>query len=141
MPCTWRAPKPNAGPNSAGDLDELRAPFDPLRGTGDPARFPHRATIPPGYREPAGPPASRIDSGEGSTGVPLVGESLDLVVIGLGYVGLPLAQEATRSGLTVTGLDLDAGVVKGLGERRSHVDDLSDADVEAMLAAGFTATT
>jgi len=65
---------------------------------------------------------------------------LDLVVIGLGYVGLPLAQEAARSGLTVIGLDVDAGVVKALRERRSHVDDLSDADVEAMLAAGFTAT-
>jgi UDP-N-acetyl-D-glucosamine dehydrogenase len=73
--------------------------------------------------------------------VTFAGESLDLVVIGLGYVGLPLAQEACRSGLQVTGLDVDAGVVKALGERRSHVDDLSDADVEAMLAAGFTATT
>ena len=71
----------------------------------------------------------------------LVGESLDLVVIGLGYVGLPLAQEACRSGLKVTGLDLNAAVVSGLGERRSHIDDLSDADVEAMLDAGFTATT
>lgn len=69
------------------------------------------------------------------------GEFLDLVVIGLGYVGLPLAQEACRSGLQVTGLDVDAGVITSLGERRSHVDDLSDADVEAMLAAGFTATT
>ncbi|HST81340.1 MAG TPA: nucleotide sugar dehydrogenase [Kineosporiaceae bacterium] len=71
----------------------------------------------------------------------LAGESLDLVVIGLGYVGLPLAQEACRSGLKVTGLDVNAGVVATLGERRSHVDDLSDADVEAMLAAGFVATT
>lgn len=68
-------------------------------------------------------------------------ESLDLVVIGLGYVGLPLAQEACRSGLKVTGLDVNAGVVATLGERRSHVDDLSDADVETMLASGFTATT
>ncbi len=71
----------------------------------------------------------------------LAGDSLDLVVIGLGYVGLPLAQEACRSGLKVTGLDVNAGVVATLGERRSHVDDLSDADVEAMLASGFVATT
>jgi UDP-N-acetyl-D-glucosamine dehydrogenase len=73
--------------------------------------------------------------------VSLAGKSLDLVVIGLGYVGLPLAQEASRSGLRVTGLDLDRRVVTGLTERRSHIDDLSDADVEAMLAKGFTATT
>jgi len=65
----------------------------------------------------------------------------DLVVIGLGYVGLPLAQEATRAGLSVTGLDVSAGVVEGLMGARSHVDDLSDADIREMLDRGFTATT
>ncbi len=65
----------------------------------------------------------------------------DLVVIGLGYVGLPLAQEACRSGLAVTGLDVSEPVVAGLLEGRSHVDDLSDADIREMLDAGFTATT
>ena len=65
----------------------------------------------------------------------------DLVVIGLGYVGLPLAQEASRAGLAVTGLDVSAGVVAGLNAGRSHVDDLSDADITEMLERGFTATT
>lgn len=65
----------------------------------------------------------------------------DLVVIGLGYVGLPLAQEASRAGLAVTGLDVSAGVVDGLNAGRSHVDDLSDADIADMLERGFTATT
>ncbi len=65
----------------------------------------------------------------------------DLVVIGLGYVGLPLAQEATRAGLSVTGLDVSAGVVEGLNAARSHVDDLSDADIVEMVERGFTATT
>jgi nucleotide sugar dehydrogenase len=66
---------------------------------------------------------------------------VDLVVIGLGYVGLPLAREACRSGLRVTGLDLDQQVVGGLNAGRSHIDDLADADIAEMLAAGFTATT
>jgi nucleotide sugar dehydrogenase len=66
--------------------------------------------------------------------------SVELVVIGLGYVGLPLAQEACRSGLRVVGLDVSVRVVKGLNAGRSHVDDLSDVDVAAMRAAGFTAT-
>ena len=57
----------------------------------------------------------------------------DLVVIGLGYVGLPLAQEATRAGLTVTGLDVSDAVVDGLNAGHSHVDDLSDADIAEML--------
>ena len=65
----------------------------------------------------------------------------DLVVIGLGYVGLPLAQEASRAGLAVTGLDVSAGVVEGLNAGRSHVDDLSDADIAEMIERGFTATT
>lgn len=65
----------------------------------------------------------------------------DLVVIGLGYVGLPLAQEASRAGLSVTGLDVSAGVVDGLNAGRSHIDDLSDADIADMIAQGFTATT
>ncbi len=64
----------------------------------------------------------------------------DLVVIGLGYVGLPLAQEACRSGLSVTGLDVSEHVVAGLNAGRSHVDDLSDADIAQMQASGFTAT-
>ena len=38
-------------------------------------------------------------------------DRIDLVVIGLGYVGLPLAQEACRSGLRVTGLDVVPRVI------------------------------
>jgi UDP-N-acetyl-D-glucosamine dehydrogenase len=64
-----------------------------------------------------------------------------VVIVGLGYVGLPLAQGATRAGLQVTGLDLSAGVVDGLNQGRSHVDDLCDADIAEMIAGGFTATT
>ena len=66
--------------------------------------------------------------------------SVDLAIVGLGYVGLPLAQEASRAGLSVVGFDVNQGVVDGLNSGTSHVDDLSDADVAAMLAAGFRAT-
>ncbi|MFF4413325.1 nucleotide sugar dehydrogenase [Streptosporangium sp. NPDC001559] len=65
----------------------------------------------------------------------------DLVVIGLGYVGLPLALEACRSGLLVTGLDLDAETVAQLNAGVSHVDDIEDDEIAAMRAAGFRATT
>lgn len=67
--------------------------------------------------------------------------SINLIVVGLGYVGLPLAQEAVRSGLQVTGFDVSTRTVDGLTAGTSHVDDLSDDDIAAMLAAGFTATT
>ena len=64
-----------------------------------------------------------------------------LTIIGLGYVGLPLAQEACRSGLAVAGLDVSNAVVDGLNGGVSHVDDLDEGDVAEMLRTGFTATT
>ncbi|XVQ12235.1 nucleotide sugar dehydrogenase [Spirillospora sp. CA-255316] len=65
---------------------------------------------------------------------------MDLVVIGLGYVGLPLVREACQAGLRVGGLDRDERVVQGLQAGRSHIDDVDDAQVRAMLDAGFTPT-
>ena len=67
--------------------------------------------------------------------------AVDAVIIGLGYVGLPLAQEATRAGRRVLGFDINEGVVGDLNAGRSHVDDLSADDVAEMVAGGFEATT
>ena len=64
----------------------------------------------------------------------------DLAVIGLGYVGLPLAQAAIQAGLSVVGYDVSDRVIAGLNSNKSHVDDLSDADIAAMVQAGFSAT-
>ena len=64
----------------------------------------------------------------------------DLAVIGLGYVGLPLAQAAIQAGLSVVGYDVSDRVIAGLNSSKSHVDDLSDADIAAMVKAGFSAT-
>src|SRR6266700_3119668 len=64
----------------------------------------------------------------------------DLLVVGLGYVGLPLAREAAFAGLTVVGYDLKAEVVAGLNAGRSHVGDVPEADVAEMLRKGFRAT-
>jgi UDP-N-acetyl-D-glucosamine dehydrogenase len=64
-----------------------------------------------------------------------------LVVIGLGYVGLPLVMEAVRQGVSVIGLDVSERVVDGLNTGRSHVDDIDDAELGEALANGFTATT
>jgi UDP-N-acetyl-D-glucosamine dehydrogenase len=65
----------------------------------------------------------------------------DVLVIGLGYVGLPLAAEATRCGLAVAGYDSNDAIVTGLNAGRSHIADVSCGEVEAMLAARFQATT
>jgi UDP-N-acetyl-D-glucosamine dehydrogenase len=66
--------------------------------------------------------------------------SHDVVILGLGYVGLPLARQAVRAGLSVLGFDVDPAVVSSLADGRSHVDDLDDTDIGAMLAGGFHPT-
>ncbi|MGO2859768.1 MAG: nucleotide sugar dehydrogenase [Brevibacterium sp.] len=64
-----------------------------------------------------------------------------VTVVGQGYVGLPLAQAAARAGWSVNGLDLTASLVGALNAGVSHVDDLSDADIQEMLELGYRATT
>lgn len=64
----------------------------------------------------------------------------DLVVVGQGYVGLPLAQAATMSGLSVAGLDRSLETVTNLNSGISHIDDISDAEVQVMRDAGYEAT-
>jgi nucleotide sugar dehydrogenase len=66
---------------------------------------------------------------------------VDAVIIGLGYVGLPLAQEASKAGMHVLGFDINQGVVDALNAGTSHIDDLSDADIAEMVDLGFRATT
>ncbi|KAB8161256.1 nucleotide sugar dehydrogenase [Streptomyces sp. 3MP-14] len=63
-----------------------------------------------------------------------------LAVVGLGYVGLPLAARASEVGLVTVGFDVSATVVAGLNAGRSHVGDVPDATVAAMLSRGFAAT-
>ncbi|MBI4539297.1 MAG: nucleotide sugar dehydrogenase [Gemmatimonadetes bacterium] len=58
-----------------------------------------------------------------------------LGVIGLGYVGLPLAVQAARSGLRVVGFDVNAGVVEGVSAGRSHIQDVKDDEVARLRSA------
>jgi nucleotide sugar dehydrogenase len=50
----------------------------------------------------------------------------NLAVIGLGYVGLPLAIEAANSKLKVAGYDINESLVDSLNKSTSHVEDISD---------------
>src|ERR687898_851202 len=63
-------------------------------------------------------------------------------IVGLGYVGLPLAVELARAGYRVLGFDVNPDVVDGLNEGHSHVKDVSEAQLGEAVAAGrFEATT
>ncbi len=57
-------------------------------------------------------------------------------VVGLGYVGLPLAVEFAKAGFRTTGIDLDARKVHAIGEGRSYIPDVATEDVQALVAGG-----
>lgn len=67
----------------------------------------------------------RIDTREVHTGV-----------IGLGYVGLPLAVEFARAGYNVVGLDIDPRKVEAINRGTSYIPDVSEKDVAALIASG-----
>ena len=63
-------------------------------------------------------------------------------VIGMGYVGLPLAVELAKSGLTVVGVDLDVRKVETLMRGESYIQDVATSEVASLVASGkLSATT
>jgi UDP-N-acetyl-D-glucosamine dehydrogenase len=57
-------------------------------------------------------------------------------VIGLGYVGLPLATEWARAGFKVTGIDIDAGRVGMCQQGKSWIADIASEDLAALVRDG-----
>jgi UDP-N-acetyl-D-glucosamine dehydrogenase len=58
-------------------------------------------------------------------------------VVGLGYVGLPLALEFAKAGFHVIGYDVSDRVVKSLMTGQSHIQDVSSEQLADVIAAGF----
>jgi len=63
-----------------------------------------------------------------------------VVIIGQGYVGLPLAMRATEVGYQVVGYETSAERVRSLGAGRSYVEDITDERLAAALEAGYHPT-
>ena len=59
-----------------------------------------------------------------------------IAVVGLGYVGLPLAVAFAEAGYSTIGFDVSAGAVSGLNSGVSHIDDVANERVAALVAAG-----
>jgi len=64
-----------------------------------------------------------------------------VVVMGQGYVGLPVARRASAVGFPVVGFEVSNDRVKALQAGQSYVGDVSDAELQAALAAGYLPTT
>ena len=57
-------------------------------------------------------------------------------VIGLGYVGLPLAVEFAKAGFSVIGIDLNDDKIRMLREGISYIGDVTDTDLRAVIDSG-----
>src|SRR5690606_34533357 len=84
-------------------------------------------------REPGGMQADVTDCFADRTAV--VG------VVGLGYVGLPLAVEFAKAGYRVVGFDISERVVAGVNAGTSHVGDVSSAVIRALVGEGLLEAT
>lgn len=62
-------------------------------------------------------------------------------VLGLGYVGLPLAVRAARAGFPVLGLDVDTTRIERVRAGRSYVADVGDAEMAALVQGGMLSAT
>ena len=88
---------------------------------------------------------TELKAGEASMKDILLGKLTDrkaiIGVVGLGYVGLPLALEFARAGFHVIGYDVNKGVADALMRGESHIKDVPSAEVAALVKAGsFEAT-
>jgi UDP-N-acetyl-D-glucosamine dehydrogenase len=69
------------------------------------------------------------------------GKTARVGVVGLGYVGLPLAVEFAKAGFSVTGIDVQESKVGSLNRGESHVQDVPSSEIARLIAdKRFTAT-
>jgi UDP-N-acetyl-D-glucosamine dehydrogenase len=67
---------------------------------------------------------------------------MKIAIVGLGYVGLPLSLQFTRSGVSVLGLDIDPAKVTSLNAGKSYIKHIEAADIAAAVKSGaFAAST
>jgi UDP-N-acetyl-D-glucosamine dehydrogenase len=68
-------------------------------------------------------------------------KEIKIAVVGLGYVGLPLAIEFAKSGIEVVGLEIDKDRLKYIKRKESYITDISNQELKrVLLSARFSAT-
>ncbi len=68
-------------------------------------------------------------------------KEIKIAVVGLGYVGLPLALEFTRKGFAVLGIELDQDRLRHIRKKESYITDVATRDLKQAINSGkFSAT-
>ena len=62
-------------------------------------------------------------------------------VVGLGYVGLPLAVEKAKAGFRTIGFDVQREKVEQVNRGENYIGDVVDADLKKIVAAGTLSAT
>jgi len=68
-------------------------------------------------------------------------KTLRVGIVGLGYVGLPLAVEFARQGITVVGIEKDAHKVAKLNQGQNYILDVSDTELSNLVSRGLLSAT
>ncbi len=63
----------------------------------------------------------------------ILSRTIKSAIVGMGYVGLPLAVEFAKAGLTVTGIDLNSGKIKQLNAGKSYIPDIPSEDIRTLV--------
>lgn len=63
-------------------------------------------------------------------------KTIKIGIVGLGYVGLPLAVEFASSGIKTLGFEINPRVVRGINNGKSHISDVKTADVKKLSKSG-----
>jgi UDP-N-acetyl-D-glucosamine dehydrogenase len=67
--------------------------------------------------------------------------SARVAVLGLGYVGLPLATVFAEAGFSVTGIDLDQNKIDTLNRGKSYIQDVPNEQVSRLVSSGYLEAT
>jgi len=64
-------------------------------------------------------------------------KQLQVAVVGLGYVGFPLALEFAKKKVKVAGIEIDADRLKSIAGRKSYISDISSQELTVVMASGY----
>jgi len=66
----------------------------------------------------------------------IIKKKVSVGIIGLGYVGLPLAVRFASAGFDITGIDIDEGKVRKINQGKSYIPDVREEEIRNLVSQG-----